>query len=51
MYVVVGGEHAIGGKAMAFWNSDEYQAAKPLREGCGDFRVILVDGVQQKPLE
>jgi len=27
-----------------FWNSAEYQQAKKLREGCGDFEVILVGG-------
>jgi uncharacterized protein (DUF1330 family) len=37
--------------ARAFWNSDAYQAAKPLREGTGEFRVMLVDGLQQTPLE
>ncbi len=38
-------------QARAFWESDEYAAAKPLREGTGDFRVILVEGVQQTVLE
>ena len=29
--------------ALAFWNSDEYAAAKRLREGTGEFQVVLVD--------
>jgi uncharacterized protein (DUF1330 family) len=37
--------------ARAFWESDEYAAAKPLRAGTGEFRVILVEGVQQTVLE
>lgn len=31
--------------ALAFWNSPEYAAIKPLREGTGEFRVRLVDAV------
>jgi len=38
-------------QARAFWESDEYAAAKPLRAGTGEFRVILVEGVQQTVLE
>ena len=38
-------------QAKAFWDSDEYAAAKPLRAGTGEFRVILVEGVQQTVLE
>ncbi|MGA1579937.1 MAG: DUF1330 domain-containing protein [Luminiphilus sp.] len=38
-------------QAKAFWESDEYAAAKPLRAGTGEFRVILVEGVQQTVLE
>ncbi|MDG2461810.1 MAG: DUF1330 domain-containing protein [Luminiphilus sp.] len=38
-------------QARAFWSSDAYAAAKPLREGTGEFRVMLVDGLQQTPLE
>lgn len=30
---------------MAFWHSAQYAAIKPLREGTGQFRVRLVDGV------
>ena len=38
-------------QARAFWESDEYAVAKPLRAGTGEFRVILVEGVQQTVLE
>ena len=38
-------------QARAFWYSDAYEAAKPLRAGTGEFRVMLVDGLQQTPLE
>ena len=38
-------------QARAFWESDEYAAAKPLRAGTGEFRVILVEGVQQTVLK
>ena len=38
-------------QAKAFWYSEAYEAAKPLREGTGEFRVMLVDGLQQTPLE
>jgi uncharacterized protein (DUF1330 family) len=38
-------------QAKAFWYSDAYEAAKPLREGTGSFRVMLVDGLQQTALE
>jgi uncharacterized protein (DUF1330 family) len=31
--------------ALAFWNSAEYQEAKKLREGAGEFTVVLLDGV------
>lgn len=30
--------------ALAFWHSPQYAAIKPLREGTGEFRVLLVDG-------
>ncbi len=30
--------------ALAFWHSPEYTAVKPLREGAGEFRVLLVEG-------
>jgi len=29
--------------AKGFWLGDEYQAVKKLREGAGDFRIVLVD--------
>jgi len=38
-------------QAKAFWYSDAYEAAKPLRAGTGEFRVMLVDGLKQTPLE
>ncbi len=31
--------------AMAFWNSPEYREATRLREGSGEFTVVLVDGL------
>jgi len=37
--------------ARDFWYSDEYQAAKKLREGTGQFRVMLVDGIKKENLE
>ena len=37
--------------ARKFWNSDEYQQAKKLREGTGTFRVMLVDGINTETLE
>ncbi|WP_449465413.1 DUF1330 domain-containing protein [Stenotrophomonas humi] len=36
--------------ALAFWQSPEYAAIKPLRAGTGTFRVLLADGVQTQPL-
>jgi uncharacterized protein (DUF1330 family) len=38
-------------QATAFWESEAYAAAKLLRAGTGEFRVILVEGVQQTVLE
>lgn len=38
-------------QAKAFWYSEAYEAVKPLRHGTGEFRVMLVDGLQQTPLE
>jgi uncharacterized protein (DUF1330 family) len=29
--------------ALLFWNSPEYAKVKPLREGAGQFEVVLVD--------
>ncbi len=37
--------------ARAFWHSDEYVAAKKLREGTGEFRVMLVDGINIESLK
>ena len=37
--------------ARQFWNSDEYQQAKKLRDGTGQFRVMLVDGLAQEVME
>ncbi|MEQ8517224.1 MAG: DUF1330 domain-containing protein, partial [Chromatocurvus sp.] len=37
--------------ARVFWSSPEYTAAKKLREGTGQFRVILVEGRDQQVLE
>jgi uncharacterized protein (DUF1330 family) len=37
--------------AKAFWYSEEYAKIKPLREGTGEFRVILVDGRSSQKLE
>jgi uncharacterized protein (DUF1330 family) len=31
--------------AMAFWQSDDYRTAAKLREGAGDFTVVVVDGI------
>jgi len=31
--------------AVAFWNSPEYRAACALREGAGEFNVVLIDGL------
>ena len=31
-----------------FWYSEEYQEAKLLREGTGDFKVMLVEGLEQQ---
>jgi uncharacterized protein (DUF1330 family) len=32
--------------AMAFWQSDDYREAAQLRQGAGDFTIVLVDGIQ-----
>lgn len=36
--------------ARAFWNSPEYAAVRPLREGLGEFEVLLVEGVASEAL-
>jgi len=35
-------------KAKEFWNSDEYQELKKLREGTGEFRIMLVEGLEKE---
>lgn len=37
--------------ARRFWSSPEYREARALREGTGEFRVILVEGVLRDTLE
>jgi len=32
--------------AQQFWHSPEYAEIKPLRAGCGEFEVVLVDGLE-----
>lgn len=36
--------------AMAFWTSADYHAACELRQGTGEFTVVLIDGVAQETL-
>jgi len=38
-------------QARAFWFSDAYAEIKKLREGTGEFRVALVDGLARDTLE
>jgi len=38
-------------RARAFWQSPEYRAAKALRDGTGEFRVLLVEGCDTEVLE
>ena len=38
-------------QAQAFWHSDAYAEIKQLREGTGEFRVALVDGLVRETLE
>lgn len=33
--------------ARAFWDSEEYQQAIPLREGTGSFNIMLVEGLEE----
>lgn len=35
--------------ALAFWNSPEYAAAKELRQGKGEFQVIVLDLLDPSP--
>jgi uncharacterized protein (DUF1330 family) len=37
--------------ARRFWFSEDYEQAKKLREGCGEFTVLLMDGLQSESLE
>ena len=34
-------------KAREFWNSEEYQEAKKLREGVGQFNIFLIKGLPE----
>ena len=36
--------------AKSFWESEEYSEVKKLREGTGDFRVMLVEGLEKEDL-
>ncbi|MEO6518323.1 MAG: DUF1330 domain-containing protein [Pseudoxanthomonas sp.] len=36
---------------LAFWHSPEYAAVKTLREGAGQFRVLLADGAATESLD
>lgn len=35
--------------ARAFWNDPEYREAVRLREGTGEFRILLMEGVDPSP--
>eukprot|EP00581_Thalassiosira_minuscula_P017679 CAMPEP_0183719988 /NCGR_PEP_ID=MMETSP0737-20130205/12738_1 /TAXON_ID=385413 /ORGANISM="Thalassiosira miniscula, Strain CCMP1093" /LENGTH=133 /DNA_ID=CAMNT_0025949783 /DNA_START=158 /DNA_END=559 /DNA_ORIENTATION=- len=37
--------------ARQFWNSEEYRELKDLREGTGDFRIMLLEGLDKSDLE
>lgn len=37
--------------ARRFWNSADYAAVKKLREGTGEFRVMLLEGCRREKLE
>jgi uncharacterized protein (DUF1330 family) len=37
--------------ARRYWRSPEYAAIRPLREGCGEFRVLLVEGLAPEVLK
>ena len=37
--------------AKQFWNSDEYQELKKIGEGTGDFRIMLVEGLERSDSE
>lgn len=38
-------------RARRFWNSPEYAKVRKLREGAGEFRVMLLEGRQKEELE
>ena len=38
-------------RARRFWNSPEYAEVRKLREGAGEFRVMLLEGRQKEELE
>ena len=33
--------------AITFWESAAYADIRPLREGCGEFEVLLLDGLEE----
>lgn len=37
--------------ARRFWNSPDYAAVRKLREGAGEFRVMLIEGRHREKLE
>ena len=37
-------------KAKEFWDSDEYKEVKKLREGAGEFRIMLLEGLEKDDL-
>jgi uncharacterized protein (DUF1330 family) len=37
--------------AKQFWDSDDYQEVKSIRDGTGEFRIMLVEGLDKEDLE
>lgn len=37
--------------AKQFWDSDEYQELKKIRQGTGDFRIMLVEGLDEESIK
>ena len=37
--------------ARQFWNSDEYKELKKVREGTGDFRIMLLEGLKKSGMD
>ena len=37
--------------ARRFWNSEEYAELRKVREGTGDFRIMLLEGLEKEDLE